>query len=64
MLEEGTEDCEEIVRIVVSEGGLEQAREVANKHAEEALNAVAGWKESKCKDDLREIVEICINRNR
>ena len=45
MWEEGTEDCEEIVRILVSEGVLEQAREVANKHAEDALNTVAAWKE-------------------
>ena len=45
MWEEGTEDGEEIVRILVSEGVLEQAREVANKHAEDALNTVAAWKE-------------------
>jgi len=63
MLEEGTDDCEEIVKIVVAEGGLEQARDVANKHAEEALKAVEGWKESDSKNDLREIVKICIDRN-
>ena len=44
------------------EGGLELAREVANEHANEALKAVDGWKESPCKKDLQEIVKICINR--
>ena len=35
MLEEGTRDVEEIVKIVREEGGLELAREVANEHANE-----------------------------
>ena len=62
MLEEGTRDVEEIVKIVREEGGLELAREVANEHANEALKAVDGWKESPCKKDLQDIVKICINR--
>ena len=63
MLDEGTDDCEEIVRIVVAEGGLEQARKVAYNHAEEALKAVAGWKESESKNQLKEVVKICLDRN-
>eukprot|EP00092_Neocalanus_flemingeri_P007727 GFUD01008343.1.p1 GENE.GFUD01008343.1~~GFUD01008343.1.p1 ORF type:complete len:352 (-),score=137.07 GFUD01008343.1:145-1200(-) len=63
MLEEGTGDCEEIVKIVVAEGGLEQARDVANLHAAEALKAVEGWKESESKNDLREIVKIFLDGN-
>ena len=62
MLEEGTRDGEEIVKIVREEGGLELAREVANEHANEALKAVDGWKESPSKKDLQDIVKICINR--
>ena len=63
LLDEGTGDCEEIVKIVVEEGGLEMARGVANEHADKALKAVKGWKESDCKNDLQEIVKICIDRN-
>ena len=62
MLEEGTRDGEEIVKIVREEGGLELARDVANEHANESLKAVDGWKESPCKKDLQDIVKICINR--
>ena len=63
MLEEGAEDCEEIVKIVVTEGGLEQARDVANRHAADALKAVEGWKESDSKKDLQKIVQICVDRS-
>lgn len=63
LLEEGTGDCVEIVKIVGEEGGLEKAREVANEHADKALKAVHGWRESKFKNDLQEIVKICIDRN-
>ena len=63
LLDEGSEDCGEIVKIVVEEGGLEKAREVARTHADEALKAIEGWNDSTSKDDLREIVKICIDRN-
>ena len=63
LLNEGAGDCGEIVKIVVEEGGLEMAREVANEHADKALKAVEGWRESDCKKDLQEIVKICIDRN-
>ena len=61
-MDEGSGDCGEIVKIVVEEGGLEMAREVANEHAEKALMAIDGWKESNFKNDLQEIVKICIDR--
>ena len=64
MLEEGTGDCEEIIKIVREEGGLEEARNEASQHANEAIKAIEGWKDSTSKDDLLEIVEICINRNK
>ena len=63
LLDEGTGEWGEIVKIVGEEGGLEKARDVANEHADNALNAVEGWKESHCKNDLQEIVKICIDRN-
>ena len=62
MLEEDMVDSREIVRIVREEGGLELAREVASNHADEALKAIVDWKESTFKNDLKDIVKICINR--
>lgn len=62
MLEQGARDSSQIVKIVIEEGGLELAREVANKHAAKALKAVEGWKESPFKNDLKDIANICINR--
>ena len=41
---------------------MKKGREVANEHAEKALKAVDGWKESNFKNDLQEIVKICIDR--
>ena len=63
LLDEGTGDYEEIVKIVVEEGGLEMARDIVRAKADEALKAIEGWKDSTSKDDLREIVKICIDRN-
>ena len=64
MLEQGTGECEDILKIVVEEGGLEMARFEAVKHADAALKTIEGWKDSNSKQDLVEIVNICINRNR
>ena len=62
MLEDGVKDTEEIVRIVVEEGGVEQAMEVANKHASNAMQAIETWKASVYKEELYEIVDLCLTR--
>ena len=64
MLEERTGDSKEILKIVVEEGGLEMARLEAGKHADTALKAIEGWKDSSSKKDLVEIVNICIDRDK
>ena len=46
---------EEVVRMVVEAGGVDQAVELAQAHANTALDAVEGW-EGEQVEELRELV--------
>ena len=58
LLEEKSRDKEEILSIVLNEGGVEEAQRMAVKHADIALDAIANWKDSPSKRDLKEILKI------